>query len=173
MLGILMGIGPPESFRAILIGPTSFFDWFYNFLVMRTSFEWLKWVGPHEKMVLWLRNFGHGLSSSYILHDICVWIPDLTKFDQKSEKIWLEKWVGPHEKMVLWLWNFGHGLFSSYYMIFVLRSEIRPNLTKKWKTWSEKWVAFPDHYTWYICCDEKFIWNSAFLIFFPSSSCKM
>ena len=58
------------------------------------------------------------------------------RFDQnlpKKWKNWSEKWVGPHEKMVLGLRNFGHGLSSSYYTIYVLRSKIRPNLTKKVK----------------------------------------
>ena len=57
-------------------------------------------------------------------------------FDQiwpKEWKKWSEKWVGLDEKMVLWLWNFGHSLSSSYYTIYVLRSKIWPNLTKKVK----------------------------------------
>ena len=58
------------------------------------------------------------------------------RFDQIWPKKWknrAEKWVGLHEKIVIWLQNFGHGLSSSYYMIYVLRSKIRPDLTKKVK----------------------------------------
>ena len=63
------------------------------------------------------------------------------RFDQilpKKWKNWSEKWVGLDEKMVLWLPNFGHSLSSSYYTIYVLRSKIRPNLTKKVKKSSRK-----------------------------------
>ena len=59
----------------------------------------------------------------------------------KKWKNWLEKWVGLDEKMVLWRWNFGHGLSSSYYMIYVLWSKIRPNLTKKVKKLIRKMIG--------------------------------
>ena len=51
-----MTICPPESFGAIQCPP----KW-------KICSE--KWVGTHEKIVLWLRNFGHGLSSLIDISD--------------------------------------------------------------------------------------------------------
>ena len=174
MLGILMGIGPPWKFGScttiILKGPTSFFDWFYNFLVitMRTLLKVRSWIAQPTSGTLmticplesnqrfdqvWLRKMSGARWKNgpmtlklwpwpilIILHNICVAIQDLTK----NVKNWSEKWVGLDEKMVLRLWNFGHSLSSSYYTIYVLQSKIWPNLTKKVKKIWEKWVGLDE-----------------------------
>ena len=71
-----------------------------------------------------------------------------------------ENWVGPHEKMILWLRNFGHDLSSSYYMIYVLRSQIRPNLTKKVKNLIRKMSGAP----WKNCPMTPKLWPWPILI---------
>ena len=68
----------------------------------------------------------------WIYHDICL-RSEIRQNWPKKWTNWSEKLVGPHVKIVFGLRNFGHGLSSSYYLIYVLRSKIWPNLTKKVK----------------------------------------
>ena len=125
--------GPPKSFGVI--------QPFFSLEKLSFSHFFGSWE-PHLRWDHKLHNicwvFWRGLAPwKFWSHTTILLIGPTTFFDIS------ENWVGPHEKMILWVQNFGHDLSSSYYTIYVLRSQIRPKLTKKVKKLIRKMSGAP------------------------------
>ena len=104
-VGYFDGDWPPWKFWShttiILIEPTSFFDWFYNFLVMRTLLEVRSWIAQPTSgtlMTIWKfcshMTFFHkaNLIFSHNSNLRGFNVHQSEKFDQKNEWGPMKKW---------------------------------------------------------------------------------